>query len=245
MSSRQCLGCRTHLPDAGPVHFQPSPALNNSMFPHRPNHALFEVLLEAYRPCRHIGTCREATWDPKAGHIPRGFLGATADRTDVEVVMVFAEPGHPHHDETYAPDEPSAGLLESGLRHVYDCYKNGTDLFHRNVRWFLSRVYPNLSFDEQLRHAWLTEGRLCSIANETGGTRDALCAQHYLARQLEMLPNATVVGFGGKAQHYLKRLGAGHVAAYALAPPGANHKPARPSWERAISCIEKRRRTPR
>ena len=208
-----------------------------------PNSDLFDTLIEAYRPCRHIGTCREAIWSPSHGHIPRGFLGATAQLADVEVVMVFAEPGHPHHDETYNSDQPSADLLKSGLRHVYSSYKNGTDLFHRNARWFLSRLYPDLSFDGQLRHAWLTEGRLCSIANETGATRDPLCAQHYLARQLEILPNATVVGFGGKVQHYLKRLRAEHLGAYALAPPGANHKPDRPSWERVISTIEVRRRT--
>ena len=215
--------------------------LPNSMVQHSPNRELFDTLIEAYQPCRHFGTCREAIWNPQHGHIPRGFLGATGELFDVEVVMVFAEPGHPHDDETYDPNHSPARMLESGLRHVYDCYKNRTDLFHRNVRWFLSRLYPGLSFDEQLRHAWLTEGRLCSIENEIGGTTDPLCARHYLARQLEMMPNATVVGFGGKAQRYLKRLRAEYMAAFALAPPGANHKPARPSWERVIAAIEERR----
>ena len=80
-----------------------------------------------------------------------------------------------------------------------------------------------------------------SIENETGTTRDALCARHYLARQFDILPNATVVAFGGKAQHYVKRLRVDHLTAYALAPPGSNHKPARPSWERVITKIEDRR----
>ena len=203
---------------------------------------LVDTLIEAYRPCRHLGTCREAVWSPERGHIPRGFLGATASLSDVEVVMVFAEPGHPHADEKYDPSHAPAGLLESGLRHVYDCYKNETDLFHRNVRWFLSQLYPGLSFDEQLGHAWLTEGRLCSIDNETGSTKDPLCARNYLARQIDMLPNATVVAFGRKAEYYVNRLRVEHLTAYALAPPGANHKPARPSWERVIATIEERRR---
>lgn len=211
------------------------------MLQYRPNRRLFDALVEAYQPCRQFGTCREAVWNPQRGHIPRGFLGATGELSDVEVVMVFAEPGHPHDNERYNPDHAPARMLESGLRHVYDSYKNGTDLFHRNVRWFLSRLYPGLGFDQQLRHAWLTEGRLCSIHNEIGGTTDPLCARHYLARQLEMLPNATVVGFGDKAQRYLKRLRADYMAAYALAPPGANHKPARPSWERVVAAIEERR----
>ena len=213
----------------------------NQMDQPSPNRELFDALIEAYRPCQYLGICRQAIWNPTRGHIPRGFLGATASLADVEVVMVFAEPGHPHGNETYDPGQSPVELLQSGLRHVYDCYRTGTDLFHRNVRWFLSRLYPDLSFDEQLRHAWLTEGRLCSIENETGTTRDALCARHYLARQLDILPNATVVAFGGKAQHYVKHLRVEHLSAYALAPPGANHKPARPSWERVITQIEDRR----
>ena len=38
------------------------------------------------------------------------------------------------------------------------------------------------------------------------------CARHYLAQQLDMLPNATVVAFGGKAQHYVKHLRVEHLA---------------------------------
>ena len=209
------------------------------MFAQNPNSELFNVLLNAYRPCRHFGICREAVWDPKCGHIPRGFLGATAQLSDVEVVMVFAEPGRPHEDESYDPGDSPARLLDRGLRHTYDCYRNGTDLFHRNVRWFLSELYPDSTFDEQLQRAWLTEGRLCSISEETGSMRDVTCAQQYLVRQIELLPNATVVAFGRKARYYLKRLQVEHVHAYALAPPGANHRPARPSWEEAIARIKK------
>ena len=209
------------------------------MFAQNPNSELFNVLLNAYRPCRHFGTCPEAVWDPKCGHIPRGFLGATAKLSDVEVVMVFAEPGRPHEDESYDPGDSPARLLDRGLRHTYDCYRNGTDLFHRNVRWFLSKLYPDSIFDEQLRRAWLTEGRLCSISKETGPMRDVTCAQQYLARQIELQPNATVVAFGRKAQHYLNRLRVEHVGAHALAPPGANQRSARPSWENAMARIKK------
>ena len=45
-----------------------------------------------------------------------------------------------------------------------------------------------------------------SIPEATLCTRDALCARHYLAGQVDILPNATVVAFGGKAQHYVKHL---------------------------------------
>ncbi len=132
--------------------------------------------------------------------------------------------------------------MNSAMAHVHMCYGTRTDLFHRNVRWFMSQLYPDLTFDEQLKHVWLTEGRLCSIDVEIGATKDRTCANHYLKRQLEALPNASVVAFGGKAKHYLKGLGVEFIGAYALAPPGANHKPARPSWEAAIAEIRARKR---
>jgi len=207
----------------------------------RPNPELLSVLLEAYQPCSNFGICREAQWQPEGGHIPRGFMGATGSLTDVEVVMVFAEPGHPHAEESYDPDHAPLELLFGGHSHAYECLKNGTDLFHRNVRWFMSRLWPALSFDGQLKHVWLTEGRLCSIANEIGSTKDRTCASTFLKRQLDLLPNASVVAFGGKAKHYVRGLDVDALEAYALAPPGANHKPAKPSWERVIELIEARR----
>lgn len=109
----------------------------------------------------------------------------------------------------------------------------------------MSELFPDLTFDQQLRHVWMTEGRLCSITHEIGGVRDRNCAATYLERQLDALPNATVVAFGGKAQHYLRGRSAPWLSARALAPPGANHAPARPSWEAAIGEVRSRRRRPR
>lgn len=211
------------------------------IFQMRPNDRLLEHLRAAYLPCGNFGICRQAQWAPESGHIPRGFLGATGALEDVELVMVFAEPGHPHPGEVYDSRDSPETLLESGMHHTYQAFATGTDLFHRNVRWFMDQLYPNLTFDQQLRHVWLTEGRLCSIENEIGGLRDHLCAQRYLRAELEMLPNATVAAFGGKAQDYIRGLKVEHLKAYAFAPPGANHKPARPSWEKALENIKSRR----
>ncbi len=155
--------------------------------------------------------------------------------------MVFAEPGHPHPDERYDALASADALLEASMRHAYKSFRDGQDMFHRNVRWFIDQVYPELEFDAQLRRVWMTEGRLCSIDNEIGGTTDKTCAKHYLRRQIGMFPNAVVVGFGGKAQKYLSGLGLDFVSAYALAPPGANHLPARPSWDAAVAAVRSRR----
>lgn len=205
-----------------------------------PNERLLAVMLDAYRPCGNFGICREAKWHPELGHVPRGILGATGEPEDVEIVMVFSEPGHPQPGEGHAELAPR-DMLHSAMRHTYNCYRSQVDQFHNNVRWFLSELYPSLTFDQQLRHAWLTEGRLCSIENEIGSITDPTCASHYLVRELRLLPNAAVVAFGGKAQRYLSGIGAAHISAYALAPPGANFGPARPSWQAAIEKVRSRR----
>lgn len=206
-----------------------------------PNDRLLSVMLDAYQPCANFGRCIEARWVPERGHVPRGFLGATGTPADVEVVMVFSEPGRPlvgeGHDSAFAP----LGLLRSAMQHTYNCYKSDIDQFHRNVRWFLSQLWPNLTFDEQLGRVWLTEGRLCSINDEIGSTTDRTCAEHYLVQQMRALPQATVVAFGRKAQRYLHGIGIDFVSAFALSPPGANFGGARPSWEAAIERIRARR----
>ena len=206
-----------------------------------PDDRILSVMLDAYQPCLNFGTCREAKWEPERGHVPRGILGATGDPADVEAVMVFSEPGHPlpgeGHDATLAPRD----LLQSSMQHTYSCYSTGIDQFHRNVRWFLSELHPNLTFDEQLRRVWLTEGRLCSIDDEIGRTTDRACASRYLVRQIKILSRATVVAFGGKAQHYLRGIGVNFVSAYAMSPPGANFPQARPTWQAAIEKIRDRR----
>lgn len=201
-----------------------------------PCEELLDILRPAYLPCSEFGKCPEACWSPRTGYVPRGYLGARSTAEDVRLVLVFAEPGDPQPGEVYSnerPDEMIAAVTDT----AYRCFSNGQDLFHRNVRWFLSQAFPGLTFDDQLRHTWLTEGRLCSFTEEVGGRKDRRCADYYLARQLDALPNAKMVAAGGKAQEYLRRLKRPFTPCYAFAPPGANHKPARPSWEKALSDL--------
>ena len=206
-----------------------------------PNPKLVDLLMQAYRPCANFGLCREAVWDPVRGHIPRGFLGATGDLSNVELIMLFAEPGFPHKDESYDPNAAPEELMRAALEHAYSCFSTGLDLFHRNARWFTAQLFPDLTFDEVLCRVWMTEGRLCSISDEIGSTKDRTCAASYLTQQIDLMPNATVVAFGGKAKHYMKGMNTDWLSAYALAPPGANHLPAKPSWEAAIAEIKNRR----
>lgn len=206
-----------------------------------PHQELRDLLSEVFRPCRKFGTCPEAVWKPESGHVPRGFLGATDSLESVELVMVFAQPGHPHSIETYSSDKSAETLLMETVGYVGRCFETGTDQFHRNVRWFLNQLFPDESFAKQLSRVWMTEGRLCSIADEIGNLRDRTCSDHFLKRQIALLPHAQVAAFGGKAQWYLKKLGVEHLSAYSFAPPGANHRPARPSWEAVIESVRERR----
>ena len=125
--------------------------------------------------------------------------------------------------------------------HIPVC--NGTDQFHRNVKWFLNELFPRKSLAEQLRHIWLSEGWLCSIVDEIGKASNKICANLFLKRQIELMPKATVIPFGGKARYALKSIRAQYVdGVYALAPPSANHKPAKPSWEKAIDIVKSKRK---
>lgn len=93
--------------------------------------------------------------------MPRGFLGAAGSLEEVELVMVFAEPGDPHEGERH-----------EGMTTAYDYatfgFSTGKDLFHRNVREILSLCWPEMSFEQQMRKVWLTESVLCSARKEGG-----------------------------------------------------------------------------
>ncbi|AZT85825.1 hypothetical protein EHN06_08910 [Marinobacter sp. NP-4(2019)] len=168
-------------------------------------------------------------WKPSHGHVPRGFLGAAGSLTEIELVLVFAEPGDPHDGETH-----------NGLRSAYSyatyAFETGKDQFHRNVRAILDSCWPELSFEEQMKKVWMTESVLCSAKRECGSVSAAAtgeCGRRYLIKQLELMPHALVVALGRKAQDRLRSIGfTDYLPASAVAPPGCNFSGARESWAR-------------
>ncbi len=84
-----------------------------------PNEKLIQEILPAYQPCIKFGECFQAKWEPTSGHIPRGYLGATGLLEQVEVIMVFAEPGHPHDKESYNENATPREMLEETIMHTY------------------------------------------------------------------------------------------------------------------------------
>ena len=203
-----------------------------------PCQELRDILLPAFAPCSCFGTaCGTMRWQPKAGHVPRGFCGATGRASDVNLVLVVAEPGDPHLGESYDGAVRQEMLFESVCRYVRGCFENGKDPFHRNVRAILNDCWPDLPFHEQLRHTWITESVLCSASVECGSVPPSVrqaCVGRYLARQLDVLPNAIVVAAGGKAHERMRRLPRRFLRVGSVAPPGCNQQRVQQSW-RAIS----------
>jgi hypothetical protein len=210
-----------------------------------PHPKMFGILKQAYGPCPHFGTCPEAQWLPQEGHVPRGYSGCIGNPAEVEAVFVLAEPGHPFDDEQYMASNPDE-FIEEVTATSAERASLGATTFHENLNWIKEQLWPNGDPSEIRRKLWVTESRLCSVDDEIGdpkGGDKSLCAREYLLPQIEILPNATVVLFGGKAQRRIGRLLPDALTAFALSPPGCNFEKARPSWEEAIKVILERRRS--
>jgi len=177
-------------------------------------------------------------WKPSEGHVPRGFLGATADLNDVELILVFAEPGNPQADEVHTG-------MESAIHYAFHYHQRQQDQFHRNVRQVLDLCWPGISFETQLSRVWMTESVLCSAKRECGpvsSSTERACGERYLLRQLALFPNALIVTLGTKAKRRLRALGLkDFLAVGAVAPPGCNQAKVRDSWRRIPEELALRR----
>ena len=204
------------------------------------NSSLAQVLAPAYGPCPGFaGPCKKLRWDPKRGHVPRGFLGAAGSLKEIELVLVFAEPGDPHSGESHDG-------LNSAYKYATNAFATGKDKIHKNVCRILKACWPDLSFEEQLKKVWMTESVLCSAKKEGGYVPVAIeqeCGTRYLFPQLRLLSHAFVVALGKKAERRLQKVGfTDFLFVFAVAPPKSNTKEARESWDR-IPVELRRKRT--
>lgn len=203
------------------------------------NSTLITLLEPAFGPCPAFGQkCVSMRWDPESGHVPRGFLGACGEISEVEMVLVFSEPGDPH------PGEKHSGL-ESAYSYATLAFQTGKDQFHRNVRSILDMCYPSLSFDDQMRKVWMTDAVLCSAKREGGSVPRAVsneCGNRYLKAQVECFSDALVVALGKKAQQRLRAVDITNILSVdAAAPPGCNRPGAYLSWQQIPEKLHLRR----
>ena len=204
-----------------------------------PNDAVLAVLAPAYAPCAGLAKgCLSMRWAPEQGHVPRGFCGATGSLDDVRLVIVSAEPGDPHESEAHSRTAP----LESVNEYAYRCFRDGKDLFHRNIRTILDMCFPELGFGDQLRVTWITDSVLCSARVECGGVPASAwreCRRRFLEPQLALFPNAVVAAVGAKARDRLVGV-PGVISAVSAAPPGCNLRSARASWQAIADRVHER-----
>lgn len=202
-----------------------------------PTDEVISILAPAHGPCAAFqGVCQSMRWAPELGHVPRGYLGATGAPEEVRLVLVCAEPGDPHDQESYSP----GNTLSEFNAYAYECFREGTDLFHRNIRLIMNLCFPGTSFDDQLRLTWITDSVLCSANVETGHVPTVVareCRRRYLEPQLRLFRNAVVAALGGKAQGRLKGW-PDLIGAFAAAPPGCNQRRARPSWDAIATAVQ-------
>ncbi len=194
---------------------------------------LKKILQQAHR-CRHFDdTCQSMRYNPSEGHIPRGYAGGCGKVENIELIIIVAEPGDPHPHESYTGD-----LTEACHQYCTSSIFTGTDLFHRNLHYLLKRCFPGEPLEEIFKKTWITESVLCSADKECGAVKKAIertCVNEYLAAQLQLMPQAFVITVGGKARDRAKSVLRNRpwAHAYAVAPPGCNHTPAKPSWDNA------------
>ena len=204
----------------------------------KPNPRIVAALSPAYGPCPEFTqACSEMRWQPERGHVPRGFAGATGDLSEIELVLVVAEPGEPVEGRDSISGDPMDLVYYDAMH----SFRTGRDLFHRNVRKILELCWPGMPFDLVMRKVWLTESVLCSATTTTGPvsrTAYRACGQRYLLAQLALFPSAVVVALGGKAAERLTALGVkSFVAAWSVAPPGCNRKEAADSWRKIAEAV--------
>ncbi len=172
-----------------------------------PSPELREILLPSYNPCLGFqGACKGiATWNPEQGHVPRGFIGALGSLDEIQVVILVAEPGDPHDEESYSLNDT---LMTQTSKYAFNVYQIGKDLYHRNLKFLLDLISPGIRLEDQLKKVWITGTYLCSAPQESGNVRTTAereCAERFLAKQLDLLDDRPIIALGSKAQRRVRR----------------------------------------
>ncbi len=196
--------------------------------------ALTDLLVLALMPCENFSSvCKNfCIWNPTVGHIPRGFIGATKQISDVKLILVTAEPGDPGDNEIYSGT--AENMLEEHIKFAHAAFnegnlrRNGRAAPYRiNLQKILDLCWPNKTREEQLQLTWITNTVKCS-AQVSGGQIPSeiehTCIEKYLKQEISLLEKAFIVALGGKAALRMKRCGI-------MVDSVAQHPSARPNTD--------------
>ena len=202
------------------------------------------ILLPAYEPCRNFsGACAGvATWDPKAGHIPRGFIGALGSLGEIALVLITAEPANPLPGEVHKGANPG-DYMERCCKTVYGHFERRASAYHSNIRGIIDDCFPGLSLSDQLRKTWIIDTYLCSapvVEGKIPPRSEAACAKDYLYPQLELLRGRALVAMGGKARERLARFDGRFLAVGSPAQRSGNTPSVRETWTKIPGYLASR-----
>ncbi|MCK9554399.1 hypothetical protein M0R36_01065 [bacterium] len=204
---------------------------------------ILDILKPCYNKCSGFKkACKKMRWDPSKGYLPQGVCGAVGKVSEVKLVLIVAEPGNPYINQSYYSKTPR-DLMKNVLSDNYYSFKNGEDIFHRNIRCILDLCWPEITFEEKLRKTLITESVLCSAETECANISASIerfCCENYLLKELDLFPKAVIATLGTKATNRLIRYrpSSSFMSAYSVSPPGCNKKKiALESWKKIANEV--------
>jgi len=203
---------------------------------------LAAILNPAYRPCPHLGgACKDLVWDPEHGRVPRGYFGAPCSVSDIELVIVLAEPSSPVETKDRKEDYSWLADCADIASAMADCLtkrflnRDSNDVFARNLASIIQHCWTPLDLETAIQRTWVTESVLCSAKNPCDPIlpeAERTCGENYLVRELRLFPTAFLVALGRKAQNRLHALGYEPTYAPSPAKPSGNWHSSKDAWAR-------------
>ncbi len=169
-------------------------------------------------------------WDFSEGYAPLWLRGNWREPHKVRLVLLLAEPSSPDFGESFSTDAET--WFSQIALPPEDCPPFGTirqnRAFQKKFEWFLGNCGFDLSQHQNVwsevivtNTFWL---RLPDKFQQAPQAVEDYFLQTYLRPILLQLPNAKIVGAGGKAHRRLSKSGIPFIPIGALAPPGCYQK---------------------
>ena len=183
--------------------------------------------------------------DYEKGHSPRHVAGNLANPSEVEIILLLAEPASdPWPEEvngneaTWIEDVMCDGVGKGGSRIGYDELAQRN--FEGNPRDFLMMVWPEATFSERMQKTIITNS-FWMQAHASSGTIPAEAEREFgrhLKSFVSIFPNPIVAAAGGKAEKRCKYAGIAHDAwMHSLTPRRSDQDRARETWLSAAKTV--------